>query len=485
MLQIRAFSFVSVSLRYQKAWKKHQFRLALSTTPSTVLNSAVPQTIESKERSSCEMTTVTLRRTMQSKSFRNGNQLVFTKAILGDPSKVVKQGDLVQVAVSDEKQGKDLVIGYGVYNKKSLYKIRILCHRYLQPKLFSVLTDCDLSSDERMEAILTHQIGQAYQLRRNIFNFPNADTDTYRLINGEGDQLSGLAVDIIGQDHAVVMSSALWSEVHRGIIFDVLTKILPNGVIIHWQKATDRLKKDGYTAITPSKDVEPPNDSLVIAKENGIEYESYPGSSTNQKTGVYCDQRENRLLLAKHCRNKSVLDLCCFHGGFSLHAAKLGGAKSCTGIDTSAAAIAASRANAMRNGVTENVRFLQADITAYLQSTKEQYEVVVLDPPKLAPSAKVLDKARRKYHALNRDAIRVVDDDAGGLLMTCTCSAAMTQEDGGQYFLRMVQSAALAAGKQVTLLSVHGAAPCHTTAPISFPAGAYLTAAMFYVHPVN
>jgi 23S rRNA (cytosine1962-C5)-methyltransferase len=469
-------------------------RRGFSTTPNL---SAVPAAVRNEpplpaSSSQTEITTITLHRTIQSKSFRNGNQLVFTKAIQGASPrsiKLVEVGDLVRVAVQDEKQGKDLLIGWGVYNEKSLYKIRILCHRFLQPTLFATLSDAELTNDERLVLILTHQIQRAYDLRRHILNLPNASTDTYRLIHGEGDQLSGLAVDIVGGNHAVVMSGAAWCEVHRECIYQVLENVLPDGTTIHWQRAADRLKQDSYSVAVPVEGVDhtaASNDELVVsARENTIEYESYPASSSNQKTGVYCDQRENRLLVARHCRGKRVLDLCCFHGGFSLHAAKLGEAMSCLGVDSSAAAIATARANAIRNGVAHNVQFVQSDITPFLQSTDQQFDVVILDPPKLAPSAKVLEKAPREYHALNRDAVRAVDDAKGGLLLTCTCSSAMTQEEGGQYFLRMVQAAALAAGKQITLLSVQGAAPCHTIAPISFPAGAYLTAALFYVHPVD
>jgi 23S rRNA G2069 N7-methylase RlmK/C1962 C5-methylase RlmI len=92
-----------------------------------------------------------------------------------------------------------------------------------------------------------------------------------------------------------------------------------------------------------------------------------------------------------------------------------------------------------------------------------------------------LAKASRKYHSLNRDALKLIDD-AGGLFMTCTCSAAMTQKEGGTYFLQTVQQASLAARREITLLRVSGAAPCHTQSPVSFPAGNYLTAAVFYVH---
>lgn len=209
--------------------------------------------------------------------------------------------------------------------------------------------------------------------------------------------------------------------------------------------------------------------------------------------GVYCDQRENRLFLAPLCRDKRVLDLCCYHGGFALHAAKIGGARSVTAVDSSAAALDIAQTNAELNNCEDEVKFVHSDITDFMQSAiahaknddDELYDVVILDPPKLAPTAARLDKARRKYHSFNRDAIQLVSRSKGGLLLTCTCSASMTQKDGGQYFLNTVHAAALAAKRQVSLLNVRGAASCHVQSPIAWPAGDYLTAALFYVHPIE
>jgi 23S rRNA G2069 N7-methylase RlmK/C1962 C5-methylase RlmI len=172
--------------------------------------------------------------------------------------------------------------------------------------------------------------------------------------------------------------------------------------------------------------------------------------------------------------------LCCYHGGFSLNAA-MQKAESVVGVDSSQDAIDACLQNAELNGLQDKTEFVKSDISDYMQSCKSTYDVVVLDPPKLAPSVSGLNKASRKYHSLNRDALKVIDDN-GGLFMTCTCSAAMTQKDGGKFFLQMVQQASLAAKREITLLRVSGAAPCHTQSPVSFPAGNYLTAALFYVH---
>lgn len=217
-------------------------------------------------------------------------------------------------------------------------------------------------------------------------------------------------------------------------------------------------------------------------------YQSHPFAIAGQKTSVYCDQRENRLSLAKLCKDKRVLDLCCYHGGFGLNALINGNAASATFIDSSADAIAVCEQNGQLNHCQERMTTAQSDITDWMQATyrrNEDFDVVVLDPPKLAPSEKLLEKARRKYHGINRDAIKLVSQQQGGLLLTCTCSAAMTQKDGGQYFLDMVHGAALAAGRQITLMRVSGAASCHTQSPVAWPAGAYLTAALFFVHPIE
>lgn len=433
-----------------------------------------------------QVPSVLLKRTRQSKAFRNGNQLVFTRAI-AQVEGSVKMADLVQVQVEEENKGEKVrrvTLGWGVYNPESLYKVRILCHTYLQQALHrKVLKSSD--STEALGSILNHHFQTALQARQAL-NLPNDSTDTYRLIHGEGDCVSGLAVDVI-QSTAVVMSSAAWCEVHRELISETLKGVLPDGIDLVWKTTGSRLKQDGYD-FPKEESTETASDEnseqMVPSLENGIITGTYP-YALGQKTGVYCDQRENRKLVAEYCRGKRVLDLCCYHGGFSLNAVVNGGAASATGVDSSEGAVEACRANAELNGCLDKVNFVKSDITKFLQDSvgKQDYDVIVLDPPKLAPSAATLEKARRKYHSFNRDAIKIISSD-GGLLMTCTCSAAMTQKDGGQYFLGMVHQAALAAGRQVTLLKKSGAASCHTQSPISWPAGAYLTAAVFYVHPI-
>jgi 23S rRNA (cytosine1962-C5)-methyltransferase len=432
---------------------------------------------------------VVLKRNRQSKAFRDGSQLVFSGSLgktLGSPA----MGSLVQVEVpvsADEKNDQTQVIGWGVYNPTSMYRVRILCHSQIKPKLSKTIKNIPLDEhagegniSSVLKSIISDNFENAVKVRRAM-GLPSPETDTYRLINGEGDNLSGLAVDVIGGKVAVVMSSAAWCEIHKSLITDCLQNILPNLEII-WKTTASRLKQDGYEL---EMNDEEENLSFVQqrpveALENGIKYETYPFLD-GQKTGVYCDQRDNRFDLAKQCKSKTVLDLCCYHGGFSLNAAKLGASK-VVGVDSSQDAVDACTANAALNGFT-TTEFIRSDIAEFMKTCNDKFDVVVLDPPKLAPSVSGLQRASRKYHSLNRDAIKLINEDNGGLLMTCTCSAAMTQKDGGKFFLQTVQQASLSAQREITLLRVSGAAPCHVQSPISFPAGNYLTAALFYVHP--
>jgi 23S rRNA G2069 N7-methylase RlmK/C1962 C5-methylase RlmI len=241
------------------------------------------------------------------------------------------------------------------------------------------------------------------------------------LVHGEGDCLSGLAVDMIERT-AVVMSSAAWCQVHRDVITETLLEVLPEGTHLVWKTTANRLQQDGYDIKQEEvreATIEESSDQMVPSRENGVQYRTYP-NTPGQKTGIYSDQRDNRLMVAEYCQGKRVLDLCCYHGGFSLNAVVNGGASTVTGVDSSADAIEAFRANAELNGCADGqVEFIQSDISNFLQESfgKREYDVVVLDPPKLAPSVATLDKARRKYHSFNRDALKLISVD-GGLILT-------------------------------------------------------------------
>lgn len=347
------------------------------------------------------LTKVILKRNQQSKAFRNGNQLVFTRAIqrFEGGEKEPKLAELVQVMVDDDP--KPVALGYGVYNPHSLYRVRILCHRFLQSALFHAIS---LSPDTAtaLQCILRHHFRKAVLTRQTALQLPSPDgfTDTYRLVNGEGDQLSGIAVDMIGGSVAVVMISAAWGMIHRSAITSCLQEFLPDGTTIMWKTTPSRLKQDGFDLDHSNSDeskqweeedsVKNHQDRCVISTENGVRYHTYPYGD-GQKTGVYCDQRENRWNVAQLCRDKRVLDLCCYHGGFSLNAVLNGGALCATGVDSSEDAIHTCQQNAKLNGCSEHqINFIRSDISTFLQeaaatTTTDPYDVIVLDPPKLAP----------------------------------------------------------------------------------------------------
>jgi 23S rRNA (cytosine1962-C5)-methyltransferase len=188
------------------------------------------------------------------------------------------------------------------------------------------------------------------------------------------------------------------------------------------------------------------------------------------KTGFFCDQRENRRKLAGFSVGKSVLDLCCYTGGFAVQSARLGNAAEVTGVDLDETALEAARENARLNGC--RIRFVQSDAFGYLRdliANHRQFDVVVVDPPKLIRNRSELESGTRAHHDLNRLAFQVVKP--GGVMLTCTCSGLLSTEG----FRQQVLSAARHAdstppdssqpwrpvGRGVQILDQTGAAPDH------------------------
>jgi 23S rRNA (cytosine1962-C5)-methyltransferase len=179
-----------------------------------------------------------------------------------------------------------------------------------------------------------------------------------------------------------------------------------------------------------------------------------------QKTGFYLDQRENRMAAARYFRDRRVLDMFCYSGGFSMAASAYGGAAEVLGIDTSQRAVDLAAANAARNGLA-NVRFQCGDAFQSMERLKdagERFSAIILDPPKFARSRRAVDEALRAYHWLNRLAVGLLEP--GGILVTCSCSGHVTRED----FLYMLIGVAQHTGREIQVLEQRGASPDH---PIS------------------
>ncbi len=204
------------------------------------------------------------------------------------------------------------------------------------------------------------------------------------------------------------------------------------------------------------------------------------------KTGFFCDQRENRRRLAGFCEGRTVLDLCCYTGGFAVQAKKLGRAADVTGVDLDQEPLALARENANLNQA--RVRFVEADAFQYMRDMLgqgRQYDVVVLDPPKLIRSRAELEEGTRKHFDLNRLAMRLVKP--GGLFLSCSCSGLLQESE----FLKLLSAASYQSGevtqeagpnrperraaRPMQILARTGAAPDHPVAA-GVPEGEYLKA---------
>ena len=374
---------------------------------------------------------------------RRGHPWIFPKAILRHTGRLLT-GELVDVFGADGE-----ALGVGVYNEHSLYRVRVLAYAFehiLAPTI---------------ETLVDHRLRQALRLRQSI-RLPNDETTAYRLFNSEGDGLSGLTIDCFNQV-CVVASSAYWVEAHKDVISSVIRDVMSTEQVV-WLAKAKPLAQDGWKTMT---------DQVIASTEQvleaGVHYQV--DFSGTQKTGLFLDQRENHQRVAMLARGKRVLDLYTYTGGFALHAAKAG-ALQVTAVDSSAEAIALAVQNAALNNV-DCIDFIEADARDYLAKAGE-FDLVILDPPKLVPSQRHLQQAKNYYRFLHREVFKHMQ--AGSLLLTCNCSSALSPQE----FTDLVSAQALAAGKLVRILGVFGPASCHPTLT-AFPEGQYLTAVLLAV----
>lgn len=374
---------------------------------------------------------------------RRGHPWVFPKAIVRHTEHVVT-GELVDVFTADGE-----LIGVGVYNEHSLYRVRMLTYSFESVDTTSIAN------------VVSYRLKQALLLRQSI-NLPSETTTAYRLFNSEGDGLSGLTIDRFNQTY-VVSSSAYWVQAHKDTILQAIREVMSVEKVV-WLAQAKPLAQDGWRQAS---------DEEVIGTEQileaGVFYQV--DFSQTQKTGLFLDQRENHQRLAALAHGKRVLDLYTYTGGFALHAAKAGAIK-VTAVDSSAPAIVLAKRNAKINHL-DVIDFIEADAREYLVKAGE-YDLVVLDPPKLVPSQRHLQQAKNYYRFLHREAFKYMQ--SGSLMLTCNCSSALSAQE----FADLVSSQAFKVGKMARILGVYGPASCHPTLA-AFPEGSYLTAILIAV----
>ncbi len=330
--------------------------------------------------------------------------------LLGQVSPGAKPGDWVNVY---DKNGEP--VGAGLFNPRAKIPLRVVAH----------------GSSPIGEDYLPAALRRAVELRRGILQL-DARTEAYRLINSDGDGLSGLIVDRY--------ADTLFCEVMSLGMAQRLPGWLP---LLHELAGTRfaRVHVDhdlgSLEGIKPStfNETNAAAPESVKIRENGVRYEvDFAGG---HKTGFFCDQRENRLRFASLTKDARVLDLCCYTGGFSLSAKVLGGAGEVTSVDLDEVAVAQARRNANLNQV--RLSLVHADAFAYARQmfqNKESWDVVVLDPPKFIFTRDAAGnwEGRQKYEDLNQLAIGLVKP--GGHFVTCSCSGLLSLEDFEQHVIK-------------------------------------------------
>jgi len=345
-------------------------------------------------------------------------------------------------SVSKTRASEPSQFAYGIYNPRSEVAVRMYAWWGQWPD----------------EAFWERTIDNAVSLRRDILRLDET-TDAYRVLHGEADGVPGLVVDRYGD----TLSAELFSLGMYHRCEPLIEKLAARLNTRHWliQECPQFLSQEGQSVPTRRSDAIP---ATVTITENGVKYRIHFG--TGHKTGFFCDQRDNRRLLAQFSRGKSVLDLCCYTGGFAVQAAKAGGASDVTGVDLDEEPLAIAKKNADVNQT--KVRFVQSDAFAFMRDMlriKRQYDVVVLDPPKLIRSRAELEEGSKKHFDLNKLAIQLVKP--GGLLLTCSCAGLLDELS----FHSILRSAAKATGfddegspnppRTLQILQAGGAAPDH------------------------
>ena len=374
----------------------------------------------------------------RARPFWFGCPVVFSGAVAAVDS-APGAGDLVTLV--DERGA---LIGRGFYNPASSYRVRLVGGP---------------ADEADPGTLIRNRIARAWDLRRAM-GLPGSATSIFRMVNSEGDGLSGLTIDVF-DGRAVVMESAVWASMHRADVAAAVRSCLGSDAPVCFRVVEQVRALEGIA----SRDEGALSGEPVEVLENGVRFVTRPGQG--QKTGFYADQRENRHDMRVFAAGAEVLDLFCCSGGFGINLA-LAGAVSVTGVDSSAEAIRTATENAGINGVSDKVRFVRDDVSRYIEGS-QTFDVVICDPPKLAVGRQSLDAAMKHYQRLNVAAMKAIRP--GGILMTCSCSSVVRRDA----FVEMLRDAAGYAGRQVSILKVAGAAPDHPVNP-SWPEGEYLKA---------
>lgn len=371
---------------------------------------------------------------------------VFSGAIDSMPDSI-EEGD--EVCVVDNKGN---VLGVGHYQIGSI-AVRIL----------------DFGTDTLEEDFYLNRLTSAFRLRQTL-GLIREDNTCFRLVHGEGDFLPGLVIDIYG-DTAVMQAHSAGMHFARHTIAEALT-LIPEARIRNVYYKSD-------TTLPYKARLDPENEYLIgsydgnIAIENGLQFNI--DWLKGQKTGFFVDQRENRSLLERYARDRHVLNMFCYTGGFSVYAMR-GGAKSVDSVDSSSKAVALTDANIALN-FPDDERHQTHDTDAFkflADMPKDKYDLIILDPPAFAKHRGAIKNGLIGYRKLNTKAFEKIK--SGGVLFTFSCSQAITKD----MFRMAVFTAAAKSGRRVRILH-QLSQPADHPVDFSHPEGEYLKGLVLYV----
>lgn len=359
----------------------------------------------------------------------------------------IEEGETVRVITA---AGEFIAVGH--------YQIGSIAVRVLS------FEDIEINTDfwcERLQSALDVRIGVG------IADSPT--NNTYRLVHGEGDYLPGLVIDCYGST-AVMQAHSVGMHVCRNEICQALVQVMGDRIANVYYKSE--------TTLPYKADLHQENGFLVggdasnVAMENRLKF--HIDWLRGQKTGFFVDQRENRSLLEQYAKGKSVLNMFCYTGGFSVYAMR-GDAKQVHSVDSSAKAIELTNDNVALNfpGDARHEAFCE-DAFKFLDEHDQQYDLIVLDPPAFAKHRAALRNALKGYTRLNVKGLQRIKK--GGILFTFSCSQVVTKDN----FRNAVFTAAAQVGRKVRILhQLHQ--PADHPINIYHPEGEYLKGLVLYV----
>jgi 23S rRNA (cytosine1962-C5)-methyltransferase len=363
------------------------------------------------------------------KRLRDGHVWVYASDVLNDAG--ATPGAMVHVIGP-----KDKILGSAIYSSSSQIKLRLLGHDALR-------------SEEELLQMVRHRLAEAVAYRAKVVQDSNAS----RLVFSEADRLPGLVVDRYNDVFTLQVLTQAWADQERKqAIIDGLKEFAGAKNIV--ERADVRIRELEQLPEMESGLVEGQKSSTVFTM-NGIKF--HYDALGGQKTGAFLDQRENYAAAAQYAKGEA-LDVCTYQGGFALHLARV--CDKVTAVDISREVLEVAEQNETLNAAANKteIEWIEGnafDLMKDYSSAGRQYDTIVLDPPAFAKSKKQLESAMRGYKELNLRAMKMLRP--GGVLVTCSCSFAVSEQD----FFGVLNEAAQDAHRSVRVLEKRTQAKDH------------------------